>query len=53
MLGVRGLAELHSDLNVGASIDYRFTPCPYCDGISADPTLPLKRARVCSPPQPD
>ncbi|MGW0607777.1 hypothetical protein [Streptomyces sp. NPDC002640] len=27
-LGVRGLAQLHSDLHAGAPIDYHFTRCP-------------------------
>lgn len=39
-LGVRGLAQLHSDLHAGAPVDYRFTRCPYCSGIGEDPTQP-------------
>ncbi|MET8751306.1 hypothetical protein ABZW32_14590 [Streptomyces sp. NPDC004667] len=39
-LGVRGLAELHSDLHHGAPIDYCYTRCPYCSGIGDDPTQP-------------
>ncbi|MFF3974870.1 hypothetical protein ACFYZ6_34150 [Streptomyces rubiginosohelvolus] len=49
-LGVRGLAQLHSDLHHGAPIDYRFTRCPYCGGLGEDPTLPDCR-EVCCPPQ--
>ncbi|MYW32190.1 hypothetical protein [Streptomyces sp. SID2119] len=39
-LGVRGLAQLHSDLHAGAPVDYRFTRCPYCSAIGEDPTQP-------------
>lgn len=39
-LGIRGLAQLHSDLHAGAPVDYRFTRCPYCSGIGEDPTQP-------------
>ncbi|MCX4919914.1 hypothetical protein [Streptomyces sp. NBC_00687] len=39
-LGVRGLAQLHSDLNRGAPVDYAYTRCPYCDCLGEDPTLP-------------
>ncbi|RPK78200.1 hypothetical protein [Streptomyces sp. ADI98-10] len=39
-LGVRGLAQLHTDLHGGAPIDYRFTRCPYCSGCGEDPLLP-------------
>ncbi|MEU5689912.1 hypothetical protein [Streptomyces venezuelae] len=39
-LGVRGLAQLHSDLHHGAPVDFRFTRCPYCSGIGEDPTQP-------------
>ncbi|MEV2264562.1 hypothetical protein AB0J13_38670 [Streptomyces anulatus] len=49
-LGVRGLAQLHSDLHSGAPIDYRFTRCPYCSGIGEDPTLP-DCCQVGCPPQ--
>ncbi|MEU9943104.1 hypothetical protein [Streptomyces lavendulae] len=48
-LGVRGLAQLHSDLHAGAPIDYRFTPCPYCSGISEDPTQPTCGEVGCAP----
>ncbi|MFJ2060326.1 hypothetical protein ACIOMM_30915 [Streptomyces sp. NPDC087908] len=39
-LGICGLAQLHSDLHAGASVDYRFTRCPYCTGIGEDLTQP-------------
>lgn len=48
-LGVRGLAQLHSDLASGAPIDYRFTRCPYCSGLGEDPTLPDCREVGCPP----
>ncbi|MFE7614358.1 hypothetical protein [Streptomyces sp. NPDC057496] len=48
-LGVRGLAQLHSDLHHGAPIDYRFTPCPYCSGIGEDPTQPDCQDAGCPP----
>ncbi|MFE2943419.1 hypothetical protein ACFXKG_30850 [Streptomyces sp. NPDC059255] len=48
-LGVRGLAQLHSDLHHGAPIDYRFTPCPYCSGIGEDPTQPTCGEVGCAP----
>ncbi|MFF0338077.1 hypothetical protein ACFYUM_36480 [Streptomyces fimicarius] len=48
-LGVRGLAQLHSDLHAGAPIDYRYTPCPYCSGIGEDPTLPDCQDAGCPP----
>ncbi|MFI0020310.1 hypothetical protein [Streptomyces griseus] len=48
-LGVRGLAQLHSDLHLGAPIDYRFTRCPYCSGLGEDPTLPDCREVGCPP----
>ncbi|MGW0538527.1 hypothetical protein [Streptomyces sp. NPDC003032] len=48
-LGVPGLATLHRDL-VGAPIDYRFTPCPYCDGMGEDPTLPTCEQLGCRIP---
>ncbi|MFD3820605.1 hypothetical protein ACFWRZ_36555 [Streptomyces rubiginosohelvolus] len=48
-LGVRGLAQLHSDLHAGAPIDYRFTLCPYCSGIGEDPTLPDCQDVGCPP----
>ncbi|MFB6790216.1 hypothetical protein ACFCWT_26540 [Streptomyces olivaceus] len=48
-LGVRGLAQLHSDLHAGAPIDYRFTPCPYCSGIAEDPTQPTCGEVGCAP----
>ncbi|MFG2220438.1 hypothetical protein ACGFN1_37520 [Streptomyces sp. NPDC048685] len=48
-LGVRGLAQLHSDLHHGAPIDYRFTRCPYCSGIGEDPTLPTCGEVGCPP----
>ncbi len=47
-LGVCGLAQLHCDLNAGAPIDYRFTRCPYCDGIGEDPTLPTCQELGCA-----
>ncbi|MFD5412477.1 hypothetical protein [Streptomyces nojiriensis] len=47
-LGVRGLAQLHSDLHHGAPIDYRFTRCPYCAGIGEDPTQPYCRDLGCA-----
>ncbi|MFJ6661622.1 hypothetical protein ACIQNG_35525 [Streptomyces sp. NPDC091377] len=47
--GVRGLAQLHSDLNRGAPIDYRFTRCPYCSGIGEDPTQPTCGEVGCAP----
>ncbi|MFJ1751191.1 hypothetical protein ACIOJD_33925 [Streptomyces sp. NPDC088116] len=48
-LGVRGLAQLHSDLHHGAPIDYRFTRCPYCSGIGEDPTQPTCEEVGCPP----
>ncbi|MFE3995153.1 hypothetical protein ACFXPW_26160 [Streptomyces goshikiensis] len=48
-LGVRGLAQLHSDLHHGAPIDYRFTRCPYCSGIGEDPTQPTCGEVGCAP----
>ncbi|MFG2668815.1 hypothetical protein ACGFY6_31835 [Streptomyces sp. NPDC048387] len=39
-LGIRGLAQLLSDLHAGAPVDFRFTRCPYCSGIGEDPTQP-------------
>ncbi|MBB1245010.1 hypothetical protein GL263_15745 [Streptomyces durbertensis] len=48
-LGVRGLAQLHSDLHHGAPIDYRFTRCPYCSGIGEDPTQPDCQDVGCAP----
>nr|BAK19857.1 hypothetical protein [Streptomyces rochei] len=48
-LGVRGLAQLHSDLHAGAPIDYRFTRCPYCSGIGEDPTQPTCGEVGCAP----
>lgn len=48
-LGVRGLAQLHSDLHAGAPIDYRFTRCPYCSGIGEDPTQPTCGEAGCAP----
>ncbi|MFF3540031.1 hypothetical protein ACFYXP_39735 [Streptomyces sp. NPDC002466] len=48
-LGVRGLAQLHTDLHHGAPIDYRFTPCPYCSGIGEDPTQPDCQDAGCPP----
>ncbi|MFJ4917674.1 hypothetical protein [Streptomyces sp. NPDC088726] len=47
-LGVRGLAQLHSDLHAGAPVDYRFTRCPYCSGIGEDPTQPDCREVGCA-----
>ncbi|WP_228925407.1 hypothetical protein [Streptomyces sp. DH7] len=49
-LGVRGLAQLHTDLHDGAPIDYRFTRCPYCAGCGEDPVLP-DCAEVGCPPE--
>ncbi|WP_097868542.1 hypothetical protein [Streptomyces sp. rh34] len=49
-LGVRGLAQLHTDLHDGAPIDYRFTRCPYCSGCGEDPLLP-DCAELGCPPQ--
>lgn len=46
--GVRGLAQLHSDIHAGAPVDYRFTRCPYCAGLGEDPTLPDCREVGCS-----
>ncbi|MFD8789395.1 hypothetical protein [Streptomyces vinaceus] len=48
-LGVRGLAQLHSDLHHGAPVDYRFTRCPYCSGIGEDPTEPTCGEVGCAP----
>ncbi|MEU9108881.1 hypothetical protein AB0D54_32065 [Streptomyces xanthophaeus] len=48
-LGVRGLAQLHTDLHHGAPIDYRFTRCPYCSGIGEDPTRPDCQDVGCAP----
>ncbi|WP_329156398.1 hypothetical protein OIU91_43040 (plasmid) [Streptomyces sp. NBC_01456] len=48
-LGVRGLAQLHSDLHHGAPVDYRFTRCPYCSGIGEDPTQPTCGEFGCAP----
>ncbi|MFF3177927.1 hypothetical protein ACFVQ0_35510 [Streptomyces sp. NPDC057900] len=48
-LGVRGLAQLHSDLHHGAPIDYRYTRCPYCSGIGEDPTQPTCGEVGCAP----
>ncbi|MFJ2170350.1 hypothetical protein [Streptomyces griseofuscus] len=48
-LGVRGLAQLHSDLHAGAPVDYRFTRCPYCSGIGEDPTQPTCGEVGCAP----
>ncbi|MER8233146.1 hypothetical protein [Streptomyces sp. NPDC094049] len=48
-LGVRGLAQLHSDLHHGAPVDYRFTRCPYCSGIGEDPTQPTCGEVGCAP----
>ncbi|MFJ4576829.1 hypothetical protein ACIP4W_36595 [Streptomyces sp. NPDC088846] len=48
-LGVRGLAQLHSDLHGGAPVDYRFTRCPYCSGIGEDPTRPTCQDVGCPP----
>ncbi|MFI5945894.1 hypothetical protein ACIBCB_37365 [Streptomyces uncialis] len=48
-LGVRGLAQLHSDLHHGTPIDYRFTPCPYCSGTGEDPTQPTCGEVGCPP----
>ncbi|MDJ0384979.1 hypothetical protein [Streptomyces sp. G-G2] len=48
-LGVRGLAQLHSDLHHGAPVDYRFTRCPYCSGIGEDPTRPDCQDVGCAP----
>lgn len=48
-LGVRGLAQLHSDLHHPAPIDYRFTLCPYCSGAGEDPTQPTCEDLGCPP----
>lgn len=48
-LGVRGLAQLHTDLHGGAPIDYRFTCCPYCSGCGEDPLLPDCGELGCPP----
>ncbi|MEU8672888.1 hypothetical protein AB0C71_39050 [Streptomyces anulatus] len=48
-LGVRGLAQLHTDLHGGAPIDYRFTRCPYCSGCGEDPLLPDCADLGCPP----
>ncbi|MEU4181487.1 hypothetical protein [Streptomyces sp. NPDC026589] len=48
-LGVRGLAQLHSDLHRGAPIDYRFTRCPYCAGCGEHPLLPGCAELGCPP----
>ncbi|WP_185908658.1 hypothetical protein [Streptomyces sp. WAC02707] len=48
-LGVRGLAQLHSDLHTGAPIDYRYTRCPYCSGAGEDPTRPTCAETGCPP----
>ncbi|WP_327180360.1 hypothetical protein OG599_34820 (plasmid) [Streptomyces sp. NBC_01335] len=47
-LGVRGLAQLHSDLHAGAPVDFRFTRCPYCSGIGEDPTQPTCNEVGCA-----
>ncbi|MFD9151614.1 hypothetical protein ACFWDF_30990 [Streptomyces diastaticus] len=47
-LGVRGLAQLHSDLHANAPVDYRFTCCPYCSGIGEDPTQPTCPEAGCA-----
>ncbi|MFE8979080.1 hypothetical protein ACFYM7_37575 [Streptomyces cyaneofuscatus] len=47
--GIRGLAELHSDLHHGAPVDYDFTRCPYCSGIGDDPTQPTGEEVHCPP----
>ncbi|MFH8692669.1 hypothetical protein ACH4EC_38190 [Streptomyces anulatus] len=47
--GIRGLAQLHTDLHDGAPIDYRFTRCPYCSGCGGDPLLPDCAELGCSP----
>ncbi|MFD8118594.1 hypothetical protein [Streptomyces microflavus] len=47
--GVRGLAELHSDLHHGAPVDYNFTRCPYCSGTADDPTEPTCEELRCPP----
>ncbi|MEV5205717.1 hypothetical protein [Streptomyces sp. NPDC053720] len=48
-LGVRGLAQLHSDLRNGAPVDHRYTRCPYCSGIGEDPTQPTCEDIGCPP----
>lgn len=48
-LGIRGLAQLYSDLHEGARIDYRYTRCPYCSGIGEDPTQPTCGEVGCAP----
>ncbi|MEU8708707.1 hypothetical protein [Streptomyces sp. NPDC048565] len=48
-LGVRGIAQLHSDLHHGAPVDYRFTRCPYCSGMGEDPTQPTCGELGCAP----
>ncbi|MFD5786704.1 hypothetical protein ACFWH1_08705 [Streptomyces sp. NPDC127037] len=48
-LGIRGLAQLQSDLHHGAPVDHRFTRCPYCSSIGEDPTLPTCRDVGCPP----
>ncbi|MEV7899394.1 hypothetical protein [Streptomyces cyaneofuscatus] len=47
--GIRGLAELHSDLHHGAPVDYNFTRCPYCSGTTNDPTEPTCEELHCPP----
>ncbi|RNG26382.1 hypothetical protein, partial [Streptomyces botrytidirepellens] len=44
--GIRGLAVLHRDL-AGGPVDYRFTPCPYCQGVGEDPTQPTCESLRC------
>ncbi|MEU9061690.1 hypothetical protein AB0D13_23225 [Streptomyces sp. NPDC048430] len=48
-LGVRGLAQLHSDLHGGAPVNYHFTRCPYCAGSGEDPTQPDCSEVGCAP----
>jgi len=48
--GIRGLATLHRNLAGGAPIDYRFTRCPYCQGLGEDPTEPSCAELGCRVP---
>ncbi|MFV8133242.1 hypothetical protein [Streptomyces syringium] len=38
--GIRGLADLQSNLANGAPIDYAYTRCAYCDATGEDPVSP-------------
>ncbi|MDX3342699.1 hypothetical protein V5N34_35010 [Streptomyces baarnensis] len=46
-LGASGIAQLHSDLDHGAPINYPYTRCPYCSGLGEGPTLLNCRELSC------